>query len=79
MKARYSRPMERARVINENADNYIEWFRRVFVIILKWDIEFVNTWNMDKLGAGIGISYKSYIIVIVKKKDVNYTHDGGRE
>jgi hypothetical protein len=34
---------------------------------------------MDELEAGIGISHKSYVIVIIKEKDVNYTHDGGRE
>jgi hypothetical protein len=76
---RYSRLMERARVINENADDYIEWFRRVFATILKWDIKLADTWNMDELGAEIGISHKSYVIVIAKEKDVNHTHDGGRE
>jgi hypothetical protein len=53
METKYSRPMERARVINENADNYIKWFRRVFVTILKWDIELADTWNMDELRVGI--------------------------
>jgi len=34
---------------------------------------------MDESEAGIGISYKSYVIITAKEKDVNHTHDSGRE
>jgi hypothetical protein len=34
---------------------------------------------MDELKAKIGISHKFYVIVIIKEKDVNHIHNGGRE
>jgi hypothetical protein len=65
--------MEKAHIINENADDYIKWFRRVFATIFKWDIKFADIWNMDESEAGIGISHKLYVIVTVSEKNVKHS------
>ena len=79
VETRYSRPMEKARVINENADDYIKWFRRVFATILKWDIELVDTWNMDESGVAMGQKYYTRVIVPAFEKDVISPTDKSRE
>jgi hypothetical protein len=50
-----ARPMEKDRLINENANDYIKWFRAFIEIVNKWGILLEDTYNIDESGAGLGL------------------------
>ena len=45
--------MEKDRLINENTDDYIKWFRAFIEIVNKWGILSEDTYNMDESEAGL--------------------------
>jgi hypothetical protein len=71
--------MEKARVINEDADSYIKWFQFYEVIVAKWNIFFADTHNMDESGYALRLCYKSRVIVPAKEKDAIKSMNGKRE
>jgi hypothetical protein len=83
VEAKYCRPMEKARVVNENAAEYIEWFQQVFKTIIEWDIQLADTWNMDESGAGICQSSRRYgaegpgqLLIKIRNLGCNRGRDG---
>ena len=79
VKSKYARSMTKERVSNEDADNYIAWFRLYESIVAKWNILSADTHNMDESGCAIGISHKSRVIVPAKEKEAIKSMDGKRE
>ena len=47
--------MEKDRLLNEDLDDYIKWFRTFIEIINKWGIISEDIYNMDESGAGLGL------------------------
>ena len=56
VKTMRARPMEKDRVVNEDPDNYIKWFRTFIGVVDKWGIVPEDIYNMDESGAGIGVT-----------------------
>ena len=70
VKTKFSKPMEKVRVLNENADTYIEYFERYDRLCTKQGIDRAEKcYNMDKAGAAIGLHHKSRVIVPVKEAE----------
>ena len=69
IKSTYTRPMEKARVANKDADSYIKWFQLYETTVAKWNIFPTDTHNMDESGCALGLYYKSRVIVPAKEKD----------
>jgi hypothetical protein len=74
-----ARPIEKARLINKDPDNYIKWFRTFIEIIIKWGLLPEDIYNMDESGAGLGFIQKSYIIGPEEEKDARVLMDVNRE
>jgi hypothetical protein len=74
-----ARPMEKARLVNEDPDDYIKWFRTFIEVIIKWGLFSEDMHNMDELGAGLGLIQKSYIIGPEEEKDARVLIDVNRE
>jgi hypothetical protein len=79
VKTMRARPMEKDRLINEDADDYIKWFRAFIEIVNKWGILLEDTYNMDESGSGLGLIQKSYIISPEEEKDARIFADTNRE
>jgi hypothetical protein len=75
----YARSMAKERVANEDADNYIAWFRHNESTVAKWNILPADTHNMDESGSAIGVSHKSRVIIPAKEKEAIKSMDGKRE
>jgi DDE superfamily endonuclease len=61
--------MKKDRLINKNVDDYIKWFRAFIEIVNKWEILLEDIYNMDKLGTGLKLIQKSFIINPEEEKD----------
>jgi hypothetical protein len=71
VKTKFSKLMEKVRVLNENADTYIEYFERYDRLCTKWGIDRVEEcYNMDEVGAAIGLYHKSRVIVPAEEAEV---------
>jgi intergrase/recombinase len=74
-----ARPMEKARLINEDPDNYIKWFRVFIEVINKWGLIPEDIHNMDDLGAGLRLTQQSYIIGLEEEKNARALMNANRE
>jgi hypothetical protein len=79
VESRYSRPIDKQRVWAENADSWIEWFRRFQTTRAKWGIIDPDIYNMDESGASIGVEQKSKVILPKEEKEAFAKQDGNRE
>src|SRR5450755_2420969 len=71
--------MQKQRVLNKNAEAYIEWFQLYERIIAKWGILLKDIWNMDESGAVMGQKYYTRVIVPAFEKDAIFPTDKSRE
>jgi hypothetical protein len=74
-----ARSMEKARLINEDLDDYIKWFRTFIEIIIKWGFLPEDMHNMNELKAGLRFTQKSYIIGPEEEKDARVLMNANRE
>jgi hypothetical protein len=74
-----ARLFEKDCLINKNSNEFIRWFQKFKETIDKWDILSENTYNIDKEGAGLGNTQKSYIIGPAEKKDARLLTEKNRE
>lgn len=81
MQSKLSRPFAKARVMQENADVYIEFFERYLMLVEKWKIQSKDTYDMDESGCSIGLHQKSRVIVPAEEADAIAiaATDGNRE
>ena len=66
---KFLRPFAIARVRQEDADVYIEFFERYSMLCNKWAIKSKDVYNMDEFGCCIGLHQKSQVIVLTGEAD----------
>ncbi len=71
--------MKKARLINEDPDDYIKWFRAFIKIVNKWGLSPENIYNINESGAGLGFIQQSYIIDPEEKKNTRILINTNRE
>ena len=71
--------MEKARLINEDPNDYIKWFRVFIEVVNKWGLIPEDIYNIDELKAGLRFIQQSYIISPEEKKDARVLINTNRE
>jgi hypothetical protein len=74
-----SRPIDKQRVIAENPDVYIRFFRLYEEARAKYDIYNADVYNINESGCAIGLDQASYIIIPVNEKKTFAKQDDKRE
>ena len=78
VRSKFSRPIDKQRVFAENADTFIEWFRRFHETRIKWTIIDPNIYNMDESGSAIDVEQKSKVILSSEEKETFARQHGNK-
>jgi hypothetical protein len=78
LRSAVSRPMNKQRVLSEDPDVFIHFFRLFEQTRAKYGISDEDTYNMDESGCAISVKQASKIIIFADKKETFAKQDGKR-
>jgi hypothetical protein len=71
--------MDKQRILVEDPDIYIDFFQKLRKAVREYKIAINDMYNMDEIGAAIGLFHKSRIIVPEEEAAVYLSMDSNRE